>query len=738
MKRPALFLGAALLLLLGAMAFKGHLLALPDVRSASQQGQFDTNRAMERLSRILGDQRPHPVDSEANDLVRARLVAELRAIGLQPRISDHFACNGRNRGMTCARVRNVTATIGPAEGRHVLVVSHYDSVPVGPGAADDGIGVATMLETAALLSRTQLRRPVTFLFNEGEEAGLLGARAFLDHDPIAARVDSLVNLEARGVTGPALMFETSRPNAAAIDHYARSAARPAANSLSADFYRMIPNSTDVAVFEERPWTILNFAIIGNETRYHSPGDRLEALDPKSVQHMGDQALALVSDLANGTSTAEGTEIFADLLGRTLITLPLEIGVALLVLAIGGLADLGWRRRAGFGRGILAALAALIASTAIAFLGQWVLGLVRSGEYWRAYPGATSIAVASSALLGALAALLWIATRVSTGTLRAAYWLLFAILGAALAIVAPGALIFFILPPSIMLAGAIAARRFPAAERAAALLAALLLFLTLGPILALIEMLLGHGAAWSFAPLAALILLPWLIELMPAAGPLPRTRVLGGLATAALVCWIGAVLAPAYSLDRKQKFGIEYVWDGAAKRAQWMIVNDGAPLPEAIARAAPFRSGTEVPWSGRRRWAAPAEGSLAAASTLQPLGETRSGAVRRIKLRIAAHGAQDIAIQAPPEAAIMGLRAGSWERSFPQGRSDEGYGLRCRGRSCEGLLIELVAGTRPVPLTIVGVRPGLPASARALLQARPADAAPQYNPDATITLDRLKL
>jgi hypothetical protein len=734
MKRTAFFLCAALLLL-GAMALKGHLLALPEVRSSAEQGQFDTKRAMARLSRILGDQRPHPVDTGAGDLVRARLMGELRAIGLQPRISDHFSCNGRNRGMSCARVRNVTATIGPADGRHVLVVSHYDSTPVGPGAADDGIGVATMLETAALLSRSNLLRPVTFLFNEGEETGLLGARAFLDHDPIAARVDSLVNLEARGVTGPALMFETSRPNAQAIDHYARSAARPSANSLSTDFYRMIPNSTDVAVFEERPWTILNFAVIGNETRYHSPGDTLQALDRRSLQHMGDQALALVADLANGTSTAQGTDIFADLLGRTLITLPMEMGAALLALALVGLVYLGWRRREGFGRGILAAVAALAASTALAFLGQWVLGLIRTGEYWRGHPEFTSTFVSASALAGSLAALLWIAARVSTETLRAAYWLLFVVLGAGLSIVAPGALIFFILPPLVMLAGIVAGRWSPVAEKAAALLAALLLFLTLGPVLALVEMLLGHGSAWSFAPLAALVLLPWLIELMPLAVPLARKPVLGGLAAVAVVAWAGAALAPAYSQDRKQKFGIEYVWDAPSKQAQWMIVNDGTPLPEAI--ASPFKSGTEVPWSGRRRWAAPAQGAMQAA-TLQLLGEVRSGAARRISLRITATGAEDIAIQAPPEAGITAFRVASFRRSFPRDGSMDAYALRCRGRSCDGLAIEIEAGKAPVPLTIIGMRPGLPSAARALVQARPAHAAPQYSPDSTLTVSRLKL
>ena len=41
---------------------------------------FNTQRAFERLQRILGDESPHPVDSDANDAVRERLISEITAI----------------------------------------------------------------------------------------------------------------------------------------------------------------------------------------------------------------------------------------------------------------------------------------------------------------------------------------------------------------------------------------------------------------------------------------------------------------------------------------------------------------------------------------------------------------------------------------------------------------------------------------------------------------------------------
>src|SRR5207237_1483264 len=260
------------------------------------------------------------------------LIAMLEQIGLMPIVRDQFACNElyKQRGVSCARVRNVIALLGPATGKAVLLNAHYDSTPVGPGAADDGIGVATLLEVAADLKDRPLRRPVILLFNEGEELGLVGARAFLA-DPLSRNVDSLINLEARGVRGPVNMFETSRPNSAPIAVFAAAVKHPIANSLSTDVYRLLPNYTDVNSFSERGWLTLNLAPIGNETRYHSPGDDVAALDRATLQHMGDQTLALALALANGPSRAgTGDRIFMDLAGTTLITLPLIAGVVLLL------------------------------------------------------------------------------------------------------------------------------------------------------------------------------------------------------------------------------------------------------------------------------------------------------------------------------------------------------------------------------------------------------------------------
>jgi Zn-dependent M28 family amino/carboxypeptidase len=67
-------------------------------------------------------------------------------------------------------VENVIVRLpGRNETGIVLVTGHYDSQPPAPGAGDDGISVAAMLETMRVLSAgAPLRNDVVFLFADGE------------------------------------------------------------------------------------------------------------------------------------------------------------------------------------------------------------------------------------------------------------------------------------------------------------------------------------------------------------------------------------------------------------------------------------------------------------------------------------------------------------------------------------------------------------------------------------------
>ncbi|QAY78664.1 M20/M25/M40 family metallo-hydrolase [Sphingosinicella sp. BN140058] len=729
----ALILGLALL----ALAFKGALLAPPPVR-APAAGQFDTARAMGRLTRILGDERPHPVDSAANDAVRERLLTELRTLGLTPVVTDGIACGGLGafRVVTCARVRNVRATINPNQsGSHLLIASHYDSTPAGPGAGDDGIGVAAALEIAALVRARNLQRPVTLLFTDGEEAGLLGARFFVDRDPLAARVGAVVNMEARGVTGPAIMFETSRPNAPAITAFARSTVRPVASSMTADAYALIPNATDVTVFAGKPWTMLNFALIGNESRYHSADDSIAGLDRRSVQHMGDQALAATLSLADGTApAASGTVLYADLLGRLLVHFPLWVGMAALAGLTAVFALLTWRRRAGIGRAVAAILLSLVGSVVVTLLGAILVGTIKGGYFWRAHPEVMSSAIDISAAATAAALLLWLKPA-ATRPLRAAFWLLFLLIGGLIALRAPGGAIFFLAPPAVAAAG-MALHRYPHAERIGALLAWLLLLLTWGPILHLAEVLLDFRMAWAFAPVAAIILLPLLIELWPLLRDARRGPALLVCAAAAGIGWAMIALAPAYGPERKQQFRIDYAWNADARKGQWLVSHDGGPLP---ARVAARTRDDKLPWSPAHVRTADAPAVQLGAPSLEKLAEHMTAEGRRVRLRLHSGGAESLFLRADPDAGLHAIAVAGTTSRFGTGGKEEHYLLTCNGRSCDGLVFELtIGGRKQVDVLAVSTRSGLPAGAAWLVDARPADAAPQYAPDRSLAFRKLRV
>jgi hypothetical protein len=732
MRRNGAALFVLLLLLLLAVALKPMLVGVPAVPSPQGAGGFDTGRALSRLQVVLGDQRPHPVDSPAGDEMRGRLLATLQAMGLRPQVTDDLSCSGspKERSVSCARVRNVLVTLGPAQGKHVLFVSHYDSTPVGPGASDDGIGVAAMLETLAVLKDRPLKRPLTFLFNEGEESGLLGARAFLEKNPLAQRVDTLVNLESRGVTGPAIMFETSRPNGSALAAFAAASNHPVANSLTTDFYRLIPNSTDVAVFDEKPWTILNFAIIGNETRYHTPDDRLENLDPRSLAHMGTQTLALATRLAGEQTpapSATSERLYADVLGQSLVVLPMWLGTFLLWALLAGFALLGWRRRrSGIGHGAGITLLAVVDATLTAFLLHKLIGLFRAGEYWRAYPEALAFAVDATALLAGAAFLLLLARKAPREGLRIGFWLVFLLFGTGLSLLAPGTAIFFLLPPLIAVAGLLV----PRGGRLLALLAWAALFLSWAPLL-------DMDNAWIFAPVSVLILMPVLIELKPLGAGIGRLAAAVATTIITLAVWLIPAFVPAYTAERKQRMSLEYSWDADSKKGRMFVYHDGGPPPAVLADT--LQRGPEVPWSGYKRWSTEIIGPALEAPVLERLAETKTPGGRVLTLRLRMRGAEVFRLRFPPEAGLSAVELGGVLRRFASTESKADYVLRCHGRSCDGATIRLlIRGTAPVEATVVGMKTGLPASAARIGQSRPTLAQPQYSPDASYAVARVGL
>lgn len=317
---------------------------------------FSAARAMADVREI--SRAPHPTGSAENARVRLHLASRLSAMGLAVAIQPvPLSAEARVRlkawGQADApQAANIVAVLPGIDHTvpAVAIMAHYDSVPGSPGAADDGAGVAAALETArALRVHPPLQRDVVVLLTDAEELALDGARGFFEGHPLAARIGAVVNLEARGGGGRALMFETGPGNGAMVELFARSAPRPSAQSLAVLIYRLMPNSSDFTVARDRGLAGFNLAFMGGAGQYHSPTATADALDPRSLQHLGGQALAITRALALAPAIPEPTPdaVFADVLGLTLAVYPAWVGWVLWVGAVALAAYTGFcARRAG--------------------------------------------------------------------------------------------------------------------------------------------------------------------------------------------------------------------------------------------------------------------------------------------------------------------------------------------------------------------------------------------------------
>ena len=181
----------------------------PPAPASSPATAFSAERAMADVRRIAAA--PRPNGSPAAAEVRDYLTGRLAGLGLQTSIQrEEIMTPGRRGGPP--RAVTVENVVGVLPGRSplapaLLVMSHYDSVPGSPGAADDGAGVASALEIVrAIKAQGVPERDVIVLMTDGEEKGLCGAVAFFGRSPLARRVGFVVNMEGRGGGGRAALF----------------------------------------------------------------------------------------------------------------------------------------------------------------------------------------------------------------------------------------------------------------------------------------------------------------------------------------------------------------------------------------------------------------------------------------------------------------------------------------------------------------------------------------------------
>lgn len=309
----------SLLVLLAALLFSLRTAAPPPIDEPRHLADFSNANAMGHVRAISTE--PHPSESAANNRVRAYITHQVEKLGLkvEQQVADVPARYGAPRIIHNLITRLTANPAGKQEGA-ILLCAHYDSVSRGPGAADNGAAVGALLEVMrALQSRKVARRDILFLFTDGEERGLLGARAFCADDTFTSKFDDaasdilkprpkshpwlnelaiVLNFDARGTSGPSIMYETAPQNLALLRLYASSDQTAIASSLSNDVYRLMRNDSDFTIFRRAGKVGLNFAFSGGYTNYHTENDTVQNLDQRSMYHHGRHALALAARLSS--------------------------------------------------------------------------------------------------------------------------------------------------------------------------------------------------------------------------------------------------------------------------------------------------------------------------------------------------------------------------------------------------------------------------------------------------------
>ena len=352
-------------------------LGMPDPRPAGAPATaFSAGRAMALLERLA--ERPRPIGSPEGVEQRRALVAELQRLGLRPAVQT-TEVTSTSSDRTGGTVHNVVARLpGIGGARSILLVAHYDTVAVSPGAADDGSGVVVLLETArALRAGSPLRNDVVLLFTDGEERGMLGSRAFLREHPYAYRVGVVLNVDSPGTSSPVLMYETSPDNGRLVQELLAAVERPYTSSLMYELSRRSEILSDFQPFEEAGLPGMSFASLDGPAYNHTGYDSVDNLDPAIMQHQGDTMLALTRHLG-------GVDLW-DLHRADVVVFDAVDGFAVsysqrLVWPFAGLAAacvtaalvVGWRRRLLSLRGVAQGLAAVPLALVMALA---VVGLV---------------------------------------------------------------------------------------------------------------------------------------------------------------------------------------------------------------------------------------------------------------------------------------------------------------------------------------------------------------------------
>ena len=283
---------------------------------------FSAERVVEDLKVIAKE--PHSV---AHPEERAKVVQYLtqRLEGMGGNPKTYVYPNITSRRFTFDAT-NVLAEFPPlkasADTTYLMMMAHHDSrypwklmgdTVTALGAIDDGYGLGIILESVrqALKYRKDWHQGIKVLFTDAEEVDLQGMKAAYKYNKeIFDNVGLILNIEARGPFGPALLFETSMGNEKVIQLYADHARYPFTYSLMNVVYHQMPNGSDFNITRDSiPG--MNFSAIADINHYHTDLDNIDNISKKTIGHYGEQLLPVMKEYLTNNAYSDRTALMSE-------------------------------------------------------------------------------------------------------------------------------------------------------------------------------------------------------------------------------------------------------------------------------------------------------------------------------------------------------------------------------------------------------------------------------------------
>ena len=733
----------------------------PSVVSADVTDRFSAERAFGHVQQLA--QRPHPPGSGDHARVREYLLAELRRIGLTPEVQTTTGVG--TRYALAGQVHNVLARIpgttpgGPA----VLLMTHYDGVWAGPSTADATSATAALLDVARILTSERHTHDVIILLADGEEAGLLGAAAFAREHPWAKDVGVTLNFEARGVHGVSRMFETGPGNLDVVREL-KNVPGVRATSLSVTVYRLLPNDTDLSEMSVLEKPAMNFAFIGGVQRYHTAEDDPAHLNLGSMQHHGEQALALARAFADGPlpRPLTGDAAFFDFPLVGLIVYPIGWSIAialaglLLVVAaivLGRVREERWVRGIAIGAGAFvgALVVALVLNLCLSFAISRLhaVGAIGGAPEWSAVYGAAYSFVCVAVVLGA-----WFLARRYAGaiSLQLGGLVVLAIITVALAAMVAGVSFLFAWPLLFAAIAALLAAMGGGRARASRIVAwvsASVTLIMLAPTIhAMVIVALGLDqtgtALLSLLAVIALWLVALLLDELGTPSSWRPSLVAAGIAGVLLLAGLVTVRTNA-----KHPAGstFAYVIDADSLRG-WLAGSGTTPgvrdwvRREFAASASASASVSPPAWLLRSfdsRRVKPAPMGAFVAPTVTLLSDSATPAGRVVNLRVRADtGTLVVSMAADSGIVAAAVDGRPVDRSRYRARSAR-WTLDYVAPTDSGFTLRLQLAPQAAPtLQILARRPGIPPLNGLSVPARPPGVLPIQAGDQSIVFKRARL